>query len=199
MKAFANFFKFYYYLLRRSPKRFELVNKHPASFHIVVVPVIFMLIHMVIAMILLDMRFTHWLAIHILFVPGNLICYTVVRNEAWEIERRIRKEKEEALMAQQQEELDRLLKEAERLRKINEKAKRERERYEKQRKQKDKEKSYLEADYRRLGLSVGSDLKTVKATFRQLSKIYHPDMPNGNEEIFINLKKSYDKILAQLT
>lgn len=199
MKAFANFFTFYYYLLRRSPKRFELVNSHPASFHIVVVPVILMVLHLITAMILLDMRFTYWLAIHILFVPGTLVCFIVVRNEAWEIERRIRKEKEEVLRARQREERHRLKEESERLRKIKEEERSERERDEKQRKRKEREKSYLEKDYRRLGLSVGSDLKTVKAKFRQLSKIYHPDMPNGNEEIFINLKKSYDKILERLS
>ncbi|MCK1999826.1 hypothetical protein MZM54_00330 [[Brevibacterium] frigoritolerans] len=150
-------------------------------------------------MILLDMRFTHWLAIHILFVPGNLICYTVVRNEAWEIERRIKKEKEQERMAKQKEKLHRLIQEAERVRNAEEKAKRERERYEKQRIEKEIVVSGLEADFRRLGLSVGSDIKTVKETFRKLSKRYHPDMPNGNEEIFIKLKKSYDKILEQLT
>lgn len=188
MKAIINFFKFYFYLIKRDPKRFDLVNHHPESFHILLVPIFIMVFHMITAMILLDIRFTHWLAIHILIVPGTLIAYTLVRNEAWERDRQERRKKEETKLKKQWEEFQQRIKVA-------------KERMERERKQQQKNTNSvmqygnIEAAYDMLDLPINADVQSIKLAFRKLSKIHHPDMPEGNEEMFIRLTHAYDKIL----
>jgi len=50
--------------------------------------------------------------------------------------------------------------------------------------------------YRLLGLPQTATKEEIKKAYRTLSKRYHPDMPNGNSEIYIKIKEAYE-ILAK--
>jgi len=50
--------------------------------------------------------------------------------------------------------------------------------------------------YRLLGLPQTATKEEVKTAYRRLAKKYHPDMPNGNSEIYIKIKEAYE-ILAK--
>lgn len=42
------------------------------------------------------------------------------------------------------------------------------------------------------GILTRTSKKSLKQKYLKLSKKYHPDMPEGSEEKFLELKKSYD-------
>ena len=45
-------------------------------------------------------------------------------------------------------------------------------------------------------LQVGLDAtpKEIKKKYREMSLIYHPDKPTGNEKLFMKLTKAYDAL-----
>lgn len=49
-----------------------------------------------------------------------------------------------------------------------------------------------------LGVLTKTSKKDLKKKYLKLSKRYHPDMPEGSEEKFLELKKSYDILLAYM-
>lgn len=49
-----------------------------------------------------------------------------------------------------------------------------------------------------LGILTRVSRKDVKAKYLKLSKRYHPDMPEGSEEKFQELKEAYDTICAYM-
>jgi DnaJ-class molecular chaperone len=49
-----------------------------------------------------------------------------------------------------------------------------------------------------LGILTKTSRKDLKKKYLKLSKKYHPDMPEGSEEKFLELKKSYDILVAYM-
>ena len=49
-----------------------------------------------------------------------------------------------------------------------------------------------------LGILTKTSKKDLKQKYLKLSKRYHPDMPEGSEEKFQQLKESYDLLLAYM-
>ena len=49
-----------------------------------------------------------------------------------------------------------------------------------------------------LGILTKTSKKELKQKYLKLSKRYHPDMPEGSEEKFQELKKSYDILVAYM-
>ncbi len=45
-----------------------------------------------------------------------------------------------------------------------------------------------------LELCAKSSLEDLKRNYRELSKKYHPDMPSGDEEKFIEINKAYKMV-----
>lgn len=48
--------------------------------------------------------------------------------------------------------------------------------------------------YEILGVSMSSTPKEIKKKYREMSLIYHPDKPTGNEKLFMKLTKAYDAL-----
>ena len=48
--------------------------------------------------------------------------------------------------------------------------------------------------YEILGVSYDSSAKEIKKKYREMSLIYHPDKPTGNEKLFMKLTKAYDAL-----
>ncbi len=48
--------------------------------------------------------------------------------------------------------------------------------------------------YAVLGVTPGSSLEEIKAAFRKLAHIYHPDKPGGNEEIYREVSDAYQTL-----
>jgi len=49
-----------------------------------------------------------------------------------------------------------------------------------------------------LELCSKSSLHDLKIKYKELSKLYHPDMPGGNQEKFIELTKSYKMVKSYM-
>merc|ERR1711971_1158181 len=48
--------------------------------------------------------------------------------------------------------------------------------------------------YEILGVSYNTPAKEIKKKYREMSLIYHPDKPTGNEKLFMKLTKAYDAL-----
>lgn len=48
--------------------------------------------------------------------------------------------------------------------------------------------------YEILGVSMSASPKEIKKKYREMSLIYHPDKPTGNEKLFMKLTKAYDAL-----
>ncbi len=54
--------------------------------------------------------------------------------------------------------------------------------------------SKKEDPYMILGVSPSDDFDKIKAVYKRLVKIYHPDSDTGNEEFFIKIQHAYEQI-----
>ena len=52
----------------------------------------------------------------------------------------------------------------------------------------------MDNPYKVLGVSPTSSLEEIKIVYRQLSKIYHPDMKTGNEKKFREVNEAWKSI-----
>lgn len=50
-------------------------------------------------------------------------------------------------------------------------------------------------NYEILGVAYGSLPDVWKKAYKALVKVHHPDMPGGNQAMFIKIKKAYDELL----
>ena len=48
--------------------------------------------------------------------------------------------------------------------------------------------------YEILGVTYNTPAKEIKKKYREMSLIYHPDKPTGNEKLFMKLTKAYDAL-----
>lgn len=48
--------------------------------------------------------------------------------------------------------------------------------------------------YQILGITTNATAEEITAAYRRLAKIYHPDMPDGNEEYFRELTDAYNQL-----
>lgn len=51
--------------------------------------------------------------------------------------------------------------------------------------------------YEVLGVERNAEFDKVKDVYRKLSKIYHPDMDTGNEEVFKRMNQAYKQIARE--
>ncbi len=49
-----------------------------------------------------------------------------------------------------------------------------------------------------LGILTKTSKKDLKKRYLKLSKKYHPDMPQGSQEKFLELRKSYDILVSYM-
>ena len=55
----------------------------------------------------------------------------------------------------------------------------------------------LAADYRLLHLQAGASLAQVRTRYRELAKLYHPDV-GGQHASFLALQQAYERVVADL-
>lgn len=51
------------------------------------------------------------------------------------------------------------------------------------------------SNFKILELNNGASKEEIKAAFRRLAKIYHPDIPGGNEAKFKEISQAYSELM----
>lgn len=212
MKVLFAFPIFYYYVLTKNPKRYEMT---PATFTSACVTPLFIMIFLImLGVIFPKIVFASPFMILGFFANGWFV--KRVSDEGFRIQEKKRKERMERIW-REQEEKRRQEYEAykEHIRKEKERMWREyvRQRAEQQRRQQYQQQNHRQKSYRQsssnsratsdmnkvkamiiLGLKNGTTRQDVKKAYRRLAKIHHPDQ-GGNHEDFVKIKKAYDYLM----
>jgi len=206
-----SFFQFYYNVIKRSPKRFDIAMGHPSGFAVMITPLFFFLIYAILATIFLPVKYLFFMY---LFIPAmilNFVFVNKVSNKGYEIQRKEREKRWEAERMQREyeqrlrdEEIERMGEEM--IRRHMEEARARayrKQQYEQQRRQQYQQRqrastqNNLRNAMKLLGLSEGFTEKDVKRAYRRLSKVHHPDV-GGLEANFIKLNKAYEYIMDRI-
>lgn len=212
LRKYFSFFEFYYYVMKKNPKRFDLAHGNTINYlTVLMTPLVLWLIVM------------NWFLITgsgfalIAFITFgialilNLIFTHSVLNEAREIEReKYRKKREEEEYARRVEETLRRQRERDEeiIRRREEEIKRaeyyervkraERaDRAEQHRRKLANTEHQLIQLYSVLGIEPTTDINVIKKAYRQKAKQHHPDM-GGDELSFTNVNKAYEIILKYI-
>lgn len=210
MKVFLAFFRFYYCLITKKRKRFNIINNPNEATSILITPVAFFVICMALFLIFNSIFTTVLMVLSAPVVIINMVILhnvregyraDMIREREREIKEELRKQTEvwerewREYLREAEEERIRSEIRRERLRKEANEAyrKRERERQEELR----RIDRNLENALKLLGLKHGFTEKDVKSAYRKLSKIHHPDL-GGLEVNFIRLTKAYDYLMKKI-
>lgn len=197
-KKYLSFFEFYYYVLKRSPKRYNisLSNSTMHYFTILVTPLIILLICMILFVSVRQI----WSTILFIGVCMGMVLNTFfvrsVLYEGFEIQRKLNEERREM-------EREEILRKLEEERKREEKLRKERERL----REKERENARRRAEQHRnvgdnqiiqlfavLDIKPTHDIEVIKKAFRKKVKDNHPDIKSGNDKTFMRVKDAYDMI-----
>lgn len=198
IRKYLSFFEFYYYVITRSPKRYN-IGRQDSLNHLVILmtPLVMMILSMIVFV-----PTANGLALASMIVSGiilvlNLIFTSMVNIEAINTER---KKNDERRRLEKEEELRRILEEFRRQQFEHEQVRRrieEEKRRAEQRKRESEtntEQGRLKQLYAVLGINPTTDINVVKKAYRQKAKQCHPDK-GGNEQQFINVNRAYEIIL----
>lgn len=215
-----SFFRFYYYVITRSPKRFEEATTHPNDFYISITPLVFFLLYVVISAILLPVNFLPLMFLWIPIIIGNFAFSNSVADKwrAMEREReyeerearneRVRRQAQEERWARerarQQEEMRywedyvRRMAEQERIKRQQQQRQWQYNQYDNGwEKQQPRVDNNMKNAIKLLGLKDNFTEKDVKSAYRKLSKVHHPDV-GGLEANFKRLNKAYEYVMARI-
>ncbi|MEX3623759.1 J domain-containing protein [Viridibacillus arvi] len=173
LRKYFSFFEFYYYVVKRSPKRYNLSNGHSMDYlTILMTPYILWILSMFLFLIVgFGWATVLFMVIGALCVLNLMFTHSVYR-EAYEIQRRLNEERREN--------------------EYNEKRKKFQE--ERTRAELHRIVGYNQL-YALLGIKPTTDINVIKKAYRQKAKQHHPDK-GGDELTFIGIKKAYDTILT---
>lgn len=209
LKIAASFFRFYYYTIRRSKKKYDITTNPKEAVMTMFFPVILILLYPFISGLFMPEPLA--MGTTFLLIPlfiFNVMYFNHVSNEGYrirseEIRRRQEKIAEEARKIREKEieEYARRNKERE---EYIEKLFREhiRQQIENERMKKEALKK-ASVDQNKLnamklmGLGNNPTIEEVKKAFRKLSKIHHPDA-GGTQNNFIKLTRAYDYLMKIL-
>lgn len=201
IRKYLSFFEFYYYVLTKNPKKYELEPRADTLNYFVILstPLVIWMISMIVFIASNGQMVARLIfsAIGVFLVVNPVICKHIF-SQAMAIEdarreaehaankERIRREAEEQL--KQAEENLRLFREQqERLRREN--ARRRKEQQERQ------AMDYVKRLYDLLGIVPTKDIEIIKKAYKQKAKKLHPDAEHGDESKFIELTDAYETIL----
>jgi ABC-type multidrug transport system fused ATPase/permease subunit len=222
LKTLTSFFRFYYYMIKGSPKRYDIAMDVTQGTATAMTPLIGFLGFVFFSMIFLNPLYGATFPLAIPFILGNMFIVHKVRDEGYEIQRKLREEQREAERQERQkqmeeerrkrqEEWDRINREMDELLERMRRARMERER-QRQQSYRQRQESHSERHNRQqqniqnqnminamklLGLNKGFTEKDVKKAYRRLSKIHHPDA-GGLQANFIKLNKAYNFIMERI-
>lgn len=203
IRKYFSFFEFYYYVLKRSPKRYNISNSNETMhyFSILMTPFVLWIISMVIFLVAghgwATVLFTGLGAILIL----NFIFTRSVLDEAYKIQRELNEERREMEKEERRRKLEAERKCKEKLRK--ERVRQAFESFREEEREKARRRATQQPNnaeniqlqlFAVLGIKPTTDLKVIKNAYRQKAKKHHPDK-GGDELVFIQVKKAYDAIL----
>lgn len=206
-------FKFYYYVFKRSPKKYDMMSfDNNNQMYVVFTPFAFFMLSMIFHLVYGTMTGAMWpfaiFAFAAVFMVINTIMVQMVRAEAYRIQRQLDQERREAERLQRQREHE------ERLRRLYEQMEREKERinreYARQRAQNrqryDQHQQHerktnggtttdkLRTAYKILGITPTRDTDIIRKAYRDMAKKHHPDT-GGDEQRFITIKEAYDLLM----
>lgn len=207
LKKYLSFFEFYYYVLKRSPKRYNIsLNNSTLNYlSILMTPFVLWILSMIVFLFVghgwATFLFTGLGAILVL----NFIFTRNVLSQAYEIQRKLNEERREM----EREERERQRKrEEEKRKKGEEELRKERARKAFERfKEKEREDAKRRAEQHKnvgdnqiaqlfavLGIKPTHDIEVIKKAFRKKVKDNHPDIKGGNDKTFMRVKDAYDMI-----
>jgi len=212
-----SFFRFYYNVIRRSPKIYEDVMDDNTAFYINLTPFIFMFAYLISSLIM----FPSLIVYLFLFIPVILLNTSYVFYLRDSKITRDRKKKEEEYVEYEKAEQRRMREYEEQLRKWDEERKQREmdelferllrdhinnQRQQQKQQQNQRQQSYTQqrtVDNNRvnamklMSLQDGFTASDLKSSYRKLSKIHHPDV-GGLEANFKKLKKAYDYLSERM-
>lgn len=205
----TSFFRFYYYTIRRSNKRYDIAANPKESTMTMFFPVILILVYPFVSGIFISEALA--MGTTFLLIPlfiFNLIYLNHISNEGYRLRRvKLDKEHEKVMGELDRAREKRKREEAERIREVEEELddlireyiRQQRE----QNRMRDKVHQRASIDKNKLnaiklmGLSNNPTTEEVKKAYRKLSKTYHPDV-GGTHENFIRLTKAYEYLVKVL-
>lgn len=201
MEIFS-FFKFYYNVIRNSPKKYDIAMGHPSGFIIMVTP-LFVFIAFLFLMFFIPPTLLPLMYLWIPIIVGNSIFVMHTSRKGYEIQREQERQREEAERLHREKKRREAERRAEKeweeyidsIFRREERRRQERQRQERQRQQQSHSNDRASA-IKLLGLSEGFTIKDVKKAYRKLSKIHHPDA-GGTEENFKRLNRAYNYLMEQ--
>lgn len=197
-KKYLSFFEFYYYVLKRSPKRYNisLSNSTLNYLSILMTPFVLWILSMIVFLFVghgwATFLFTGLGAILVL----NFIFTRNVLSEAYEIQRKLNEERREM-------EREEILRKLEEERKREEKLRKERERLREKERENEKRRAEQHKNvgdnqiaqlFAVLDIKPTHDIEVIKKAFRKKVKDNHPDIKGGNDKTFMRVKDAYDMI-----
>lgn len=192
------FFRFYYYVLTKNPKQYELAMNPWQSVSSAITP---LFITLVLGIFFISYDFLYLLyPLAIPLILLNMFFNGYINSKGWAIKRereKIQREKDEAERREYRRTLDEHFK-----RMMEENARRREQQYEqyyRQRQSTARPQGNSRANaIKLLSLSESFTEKDVKSAYRRLSKVHHPDVAGGSEENFKRLNKAYNYLLENM-
>lgn len=211
MKTLFAFFRFYYHMIRKSPKKYDIAMNPNEGTSVVMMPIVAFLIFLFVTLasgfwhlgvwfpLLIPVFFTNFALIHITREKGYKIL-DEQEEQRREAERLQREKEYYERMKKWEEDLEKLRRERAK--------KREEEFHQRQREREHWENRFRQSFQNRpdqnkinamklMGLSDGFTKADVKKAYRKLSKVHHPDC-GGLQANFIKLTKAYNYLMDRI-
>lgn len=200
MKTLLSFFRFYYYVIRRSPKRFSMMMNHSEFMATAMTPLVFFILY---SFVIVPLAYSDAMVlsmfIFIPFVVLNALFSMATMRKGYDLQREYERQRREAERGQREyerRERERRAQEAYE-QYMRDYFKRTWEHEKQRQQQRQTANNNMANAIKLLGSQEGFTEKDVKKAYRRLSKIHHPDA-GGKEANFLKLKKAYDYIMNRI-
>lgn len=190
-----NFILFYYFVLTGNEKASTCLDKPNKFFGLIVTPFIWMLIQLIIGLIISSWLIVYLLFLYILIISLNIVIVCNTEKKCRNMRRKKIKERatyddsyreylyQKAKMQHKHKSFDKGYFSKSEYKKHNDK----------EEKQSNND-GPMEKALRTLDISGPYNKELIRGQYRKLSKKYHPDMPSGDNQRFIEIKNAYDLI-----
>lgn len=187
IKLTTSFFRFYYFVLMKNDKKYEITTDPTQKVSVLTTPVAIMFIYLFVSAFCFSPGFLYFSYLFIPFIIMNLMFLNKTSITGHEMR-----------MKKLQDEIDEeRIRQKEQQKILEEKLKN---LYEQQMNQKMRN-TYKPFDRNKanaiklMGLNSDPSTEEIKSAYRKLSKVHHPDM-GGMQENFIKLNKAYEYLMG---
>lgn len=217
-RHYLAFYKFYYYLITKSSKKYTMVDAStPNQFWVMFTPFLFYLASMFFHMIYGGITGNNWqyfpFAFFAIFLIINLMITREVASQGYRIQRKLHEEKMDILREQErmerqeryrreQQEFDEYIRQRREEWERERQAQRERDQREQQRRNRQRAQTKtgnpttdkILASYKILGITPTRDPELIRKAYRAKAKEHHPDR-GGDPDRFMTIKEAYDFLI----